>query len=489
MSVSVSSRERTVLFARTVTRWIIIVAATLIGYWSTWQQLASEIARGTGGGYVLLVPPFAVLAAEGVTRRRGGELPIHDRQTDCIVGGIVVAMALGMKALLVPRYGTSYQLMHLDVLSAWVFVLGGCVLLFGLRTASRYWPVWAMLLLTSPLVYRAVLVQIGGTKFAAGILTLLLAAGAITVAVGRTRRRAVLGFGATVALGFVPLGYLTATYPDARIGVFQLVPAGAAALVVGAGFYLQRHRGVAPRTVPPNPVRAGEVARTAPVLGVVAAVLAAVPLPDQKLTPVSPGPPPAAVARQVTPPGWYQLEGLDYSWPRRYFGSTAVLHRQMLRALEPRSEWDRLERPRTVAVQTLQVRRASVFELYPVETNYHLGGARVSPKIRVQLGHGVEADFFTVVDDELLLTWSLMSFVWERGPVQAQRVSLLTVDNHELDAPFPQPSPNMASNARSLLSVFLRGNTSVEDSASEYKDLEMLIDVGRELVEAQWRAS
>ncbi|MDX5452302.1 MAG: hypothetical protein LPK27_06045, partial [Rhodococcus sp. (in: high G+C Gram-positive bacteria)] len=74
-----------------------------------------------------------------------------------------------------------------------------------------------------------------------------------------------------------------------------------------------------------------------------------------------------------------------------------------------------------------------------------------------------------------------------RGDALAQRVSLLTVDNHELDAPFPQPTPNMASNARALRSVFLRGRASVEDSDPEYKDLDMLTEVGRELVEAQWR--
>ena len=45
----------------------------------------------------------------------------------------------------------------------------------------------------------------------------------------------------------------------------------------------------------------------------------------------------------------------------------------------------------------------------------------------------------------------------------------------------------MASNASALLSVFLRGRASVEDSDPEYKDLDMLTEVGRELVEAQWR--
>ncbi|TWH08901.1 hypothetical protein L618_006600000010 [Rhodococcus rhodochrous J45] len=79
---------------------------------------------------------------------------------------------------------------------------------------------------------------------------------------------------------------------------------------------------------------------------------------------------------------------------------------------------------------------------------------------------------------ELLLTWRSMSVVCEWSPVPAQRVGLLTAENHELDAPVPQPSPNMAPDARSLLSVFLRGNTSDEDISWEYKDLKLLAASG-----------
>ncbi|MHC3369702.1 archaeosortase/exosortase family protein [Rhodococcus aetherivorans] len=254
---TVTTAERAALFAHTSARWTVIVAATVLGYWSTWEQLLTEISRGTGGGYVLLVPPFAVLAAEGVTRRRRGELPIHDRQTDRIVGGAVLLIALAVKWLLLPRYGPNYQMMHLDVLSAWTFVIGACVLLFGLRVASRYWPVWLLLLGTSPLFYRAVLVQLGGTKFAAGFLMVLLGAIAIAVAVGRTRRRALIGFSATMLLGLALLFAVTTRYPDARVAVAQIVPSGTAALVVGGAFYLYRYRGLAPRTLPRTRCRRG----------------------------------------------------------------------------------------------------------------------------------------------------------------------------------------------------------------------------------------
>ena len=67
----------------------------------------------------------------------------------------------------------------------------------------------------------------------------------------------------------------------------------------------------------------------------------------------------------------------------------------------------------------------------------------------------------------------------------AQRVSLISVDNHEPDAYFPEPKPSMASNGSHTLAVLLRGEPSTEDTESEYKDLDMLEALARLLVEAQ----
>lgn len=111
----------------------------------------------------------------------------------------------------------------------------------------------------------------------------------------------------------------------------------------------------------------------------------------------------------------------------------------------------------------------------------------MSAKSYIDLGHGVTAEYFTVVDDDLLVTWNLLSFVWTRADDMAQRVSLLTVDNHEFDAEFPQPEPNSVANIRTLLRVLLRGNAAVSDTAPEDKDREMLTEIGRDLVETQWR--
>ena len=485
---SFTERFFTNAMLHTANRWIVIVAATLIGFHSTWLQLIEEIRTGTTGGYVLIVPPLVAVVAIGVTRRRRNELPIHDRQTDIITSVLLLLIALAIKGLLMPRYATNYQVMHLDVLAAWVFVCGACVAMFGLRVTAAYWEAWMMLFLSSPVVYRIVLIEFGGTKLAAGQITLVLAASAIGLATRRTRARGFFYGSTTFVTGLMVLIVIDQRWPDAPIAVSQYVPSVIATVVVGSGVYLWTFRGLAPRTLPPNPVSIPQAVRGAMCIAVAALLAALLPLPDQRLTPVSAGPPYSGTASQVVPPGWVQLSSVDYDWPRAYFRQGSVLRRQMLRAEEPNPEWDRLLRPRTVAVQTLQVRRVGSFAVYPTESMYALGKSRVSPKEYVDLGRGVTAEYFTVVDDTLLLTWSLLSFVWTRSDTVAQRVSLLTVDNHELDAPFPQPEPNTVANARTLMRVLLRGNGTVEDTDPEYKDRSMLIDVGRELVEAQWQA-
>ncbi|HET8994390.1 MAG TPA: archaeosortase/exosortase family protein [Rhodococcus sp. (in: high G+C Gram-positive bacteria)] len=473
-------------FVRTSVRWVMIVAATLVAFHSTWLKLFYELRAGTTGGFVLIVPPLAALVAVGITHRRRNELPIHDRQTDTIVATLLLAVSLAIKALLMPRYAPTYQLMHLDVLAAWVFVCGACVAMFGLRTTSRYWLAWLMLFLTSPILYRLLLVQLGGTKFAAGILTLLLAAAAAGLATRTSHTRGLIVGVLTFTIGVAALTAISVLQPGAPIGLFQYAPT-LAALLVGAGAYLLRFRGPAPRALPPNPVKPAQAASAALYIVPVSLALAFVPLPDQGLTPVSPGPPPSGTITQAVPRGWNQINSVDYDWPRSYFGNTALLRRQTIRADDSRADWDALLRPRTVALQTLQVRRSGVLEVYPTQTMYNIGSARVSAKSYIDLGHGVTAEYFTVVDDDLLVTWNLLSFVWTRADDMAQRVSLLTVDNHEFDAEFPQPEPNSVANIRTLLRVLLRGNAAVSDTAPEDKDREMLTEIGRDLVETQWR--
>lgn len=462
-------------------RWGTLLVVTVVAFHATLERIVDEVRSGAGNGFMLILPLFAAFAAWGLTRRRRDELPIHDRQSDWITGTAVLVVAFAVRALLTPRYGDQYLIMHLDVLALWVFLLGGCILLFGLRGTFRYWPVWLVLLLGSPLMVRLVVSAAGGYLFASGAVLTVLAAVCIGIACGRTLQRGLAAAGATIALGWT-VGAVLPWFPVPAITV-EIVPPVLAAAVVGAVF-LELSR-TAPTQDRTNPVSARAALGAVAVLLPAALVVAVLPLPGRSGPGLADGPPATGNPGIVVPAGWRETAVVDYDWQQRFYGRTATLRRQMLRATEPDPAWDELSRPRSAAVQTLTVENPALFEVFPLESSFDLSRARKGSTRAVDLGHGVEAEYFTVVDDDLLLTWSILSFIWTRGS-EAQRIAVLTVDNHEHNAVFPDPEPNMASNLGRLLTVFLRGGGAVADTGSEDKDMDLLSTLGRAIVEAQW---
>ncbi|MFC9438300.1 archaeosortase/exosortase family protein, partial [Nocardia sp. NPDC057030] len=216
---------------RIAARIVLILLATAAAFWTTWVRLVHDTWTGSSIGFVFVLPVLAVFSAIGLTLRRGAELPIHDRQTDLIVGLIGLGLSACTLGLLTPRYRYLYEMLHLDLLAAWLFVLSACVLLFGLRPVTRYWPCWLLLLAAFPPPYRAMRVIIGGGSVPAGATMLLFAAFAAAIAVGRTRTRAWVGAGLAFAVGCVVLVALRIWWPTARVLVYQAIPSVVAVLV------------------------------------------------------------------------------------------------------------------------------------------------------------------------------------------------------------------------------------------------------------------
>ena len=482
-----SIRAESGIVPRLTVRWLMIAAATIFAFWPTWNNLWRSTVDGTAIGFVFVLPLLCVVTAVGTDLRRGPELPIHDRETDKIVGGIGLLVALGMQALLMPRFAENYELMHIDVLSAWIFVWGAAVLMFGLRPVNRYWLIWLAPMVLSPLFYRTLATELGGTRFAYSVIMVFVASAATTIAVSRTWKRGFVAFLVSTSVGTALVYYLSHQYPTVPLFIVQLFPTVGVALLVGAIFYLYERRG---KSLKPfdrplrNPSTKSSNWTIVFVFGV-AILMFLTPLPKEQSLTISQGPPATADPRLVVPAGWSQLSTEEFDWPRRYFGSTSTLTRQTIRADTPNPAWDALMRPRTVQMDVLQVRRPTTLAVYPSSSTYELQNARVSPTVQVELTRGVTAEMYTIVDDNLLLTWSNLNFIWTRGDGAAQRVSLITVDNHEPDAYFPEPSPSMASNGSNTLALLLRGKSSTEDNESQYKDLGMLEAVGRLIVEAQ----
>ncbi|MFN7244909.1 MAG: hypothetical protein ACK4M5_16925, partial [Dietzia cercidiphylli] len=363
-----------------IARWVLLVVLAGAGFLRTWIRIVEEVVAGSGSEVFLAAPIGAVLTAVAFHLLRRPELPIHDRQSDKISGTIILAIALMIQWLVLPRYTDSYVLLHLDFVAAWLFLLGGSVFLFGLRRTFRYWPAWLLLTVATPGALRLLVFALGGSQGAQ------VAVMALVVLVG----------------------------PIAILG-----PGAIRRLIRGSGAGHRRRPGGPPRkelVVSPR-----EAWRSAPLIIVVGVLLGLAPLPQSLGERVAEGPPSPPGTGQVVPPEWRELVSIDYDWAEQMFGPTATLKRQMIRSSTPRADWDPLLRPRVAAVQTTTVPNAGVLEVFPLEMSYDLSSARVSPPVLVDLGHSVTARYRTVIDDSNLLTWSLLSFVWQRSDDRVQR--------------------------------------------------------------------
>lgn len=468
-------------------RWAVLLGCVVLAFFPTWVRLAEEAADGAITTYIFVLPVLAAVAAQGVARRRSGELPIHDRQTDIIVGGLALLAAVAIKALWLPRYVEQYELAHLDVLAGLIFFLGGAILVFGLRPVGRFWSVWLLLLALSPLTYRMAAITVGGSRFAYGAVLVVLAGAAGAIAVGRTRRRGWLGFFSTVAAGFAVLAMMLLWWPSVHIAWLQLISTAGASALVAFGFYFAARRGKSKSllTGAVSPVTAKRSWSSLVIVVVAAAILFVVPLPERTAISSTPGPPGAPSAPLAIPAGWSQTDRQTFDWVRSYFGRTATLTRQTIRADEGNPSWDIESRPRTVVVDVLSTANRASLAVYPESTLYRLTNTRTSATLPVKLGHDVVGELYTSVSDQLLLTWTKLVFTWVRSDV-TQRVTVISVDNHEPGAVFPIPTPAMASNLGTSLATFLRGNTIAVDNNPDYKDRELLTAFGIDLVDAQW---
>lgn len=468
-------------------RWVVLVGCLVLAFFPTWVRLAREVADGAITAYIFVLPLLALVAAQGVARRRADELPIHDRQTDHIVGGMALLAAIAIKALWLPRYADQYELAHLDVLAALTFFFGGAILMFGLRPVGRFWSVWLLLLALSPFGYRLVAISFGGGQFAYAAVMVILAGIAGAIAVGRARSRGWLGLACTVLPGFAVAATMSTLWPQIAIVWLQLVPTVGAASVTGFVFYLAARRG---RSDERRPRRISTpTAKWSPSSKIVAigaaAILAVVPLPDRAGLASVAGPP-GSVSNSLEPPVGFTRTGTEqFDWVRAFFGTQSSLVRQTMRADDGNPAWDVRSRPRTVVVDVLSTTDRASLAVFPESTLYRLSNTRTSRTLTIDLGRGVTGSLYTSVSDALLLTWTKLVFHWDRGSY-TQRVTIISVDNHDEDAAFPQPMPSMTSNLGTSVGAFLRGNAISIDDDPEYKDRDLLGTFGTGLVRQQW---
>ena len=482
---SAGPRERLLPVPRALLRWALIVGLTVLAFRQSLLSLVDGTRAGSLIGYVWLLVGALLVAGIAISRQQRNELPIHDRQTDVIVGGLGMLMALMVHGILLQRYSQYYLLLRIDLIALWFFVISSSILLFGLRPLARFAWVWTLPLFMLPLAYQVTVILFGGSRVAAGAATLLVSSAATAIAVGRNRIRALVGAVMCWTVGLVLLAGMAVMAPQAPLLAFQVMPAGLSMLLVCSGLFLQARRGVTKRPLQRSirPLAAGQVWAAIPVVVAVAVLLSLV-------SPPKPGDAPTWVSGATfgvplaVPVGWHVTEKTDYSWVRRLHGRDATLIRQRFVADVGDPRWDKYGRPRTLMVDSTSTWRPISLQEFPATVLYDESSSRLSPPKSVDLGHGVKGELYSVVDDKLLVTFGMLIWTW-RTEGSEQRVVVSSVDNHEEDAPFPTPTGGLAPTLRTMFSVLFRGNAVTLNREPTEKDFELLTGFGRALVDAQ----
>jgi hypothetical protein len=224
---------------RLLLRWALITVLTVVAFRASIASLVQTTRGGGLGGFVWTVVVVGILVALGISRWHRTELPIHDRQTDVIVGTMGLVLALLIQWVLLARYALYFHLLRLDLVAMWLYVLSASIVLFGLRPVTRFAWVWGMvLLLVFPLPYHLLVIVLGGGRVAAGAGTLVISGVGTGIALGRNFRRGLTGSLVAWVFGGAVLLVMTISFYDAPLLAFQLIPAVTTMCVVGGGFFL-----------------------------------------------------------------------------------------------------------------------------------------------------------------------------------------------------------------------------------------------------------
>ena len=470
---------------RAALRCSFIAALTLLAFHESLLSMIASTRAGGLIGYYWLMLLAVVYATVAIARRQQIELPIYDRQTDIIVGSLVLLLAILVQCVLLERYSLYFLLLRIDLFAMGAFVLGSSIVLFGLRPVSRFAWVWTLPLLMVPLAYQIAVIVFGGTKTAAGVATVLIASVATAIAVGRTRRRSVIGAVIALGIGLAFLAVMAVNTPNAPRLAFQMGPATLAMFIAGGGLYLHARRGRPKRFLERGirPLATRQVWAGVPLVFAVAVALSLVHLPKAGIAPawvdgMTFGPPLTA------PPGWHVTAEREYPWVRRFHGQRANLIRQRVVADTGDPRWDTLGQPRTVMIDTTNTWRPISLEVFPATIPYDESSSRISNPRLINLGHGITGTLVNVVNDKLFMSSDVLIWIW-RNQDSAQRVMLISVDNHDADAQFPEPGGGFGATLRTMLEVLLRGNVVTSDREPAFKDAGLLTEFGRALVNTQ----
>jgi len=470
-------------------RWLVLVVASLVAFRSSIASILNSVSQDLELSYVPVVVIYAIFAAAATVRAGRPRIEIHDRETDVIVGGITLVLAVVATSLLAPTLSTGYRMWRVDLLMMWIFIGSAGVLLFGLRRVFQYRWAWATLGLIWPLPSRLVRYVLGdgSLRWGAGVQLLVI----ILLLIGGRRpgeRRWFVApvLGAAAGAPFILLN-------SDRVSFLVVVPA-LVAMTVGGSMWVWGCRDQRPYGIAAPAVAAPRFG--ALMIMVVAGIATVVipPLPPLQEPAALPATGPHRQPGSLIPAGWRQIDRQDFPDQSTYFGVNASWVRYKVQALGPRTGPEAVDtegRHREMVIDVLTTEKPHSFDLFPIGTTYPISRLELSPATRVDLGDGVTGQLYAAVDPQKLLAWSMLTFTISLpadravthpdpdGPaVLAQRITLLLVDDHRPGAEFPKPEHALLDSFRAVLTSVLRGQAQVQ--VPQIKNADLLETAGRQ---------
>jgi hypothetical protein len=468
-------------------RWAVLALATVAGFHQTLISIVTQTYNGDPLAYLLLLPLWGAVLVFGTQLQRKQELPIHDRQIDWILAVGLGAFILMLDELLRPRLGATAELVRIDIFALLLFLMTGCILLFGTRTTGRYWATWAFLIACWPLVYRLVGAALGGTADTYGLLNVGLTTLAVVIASARHATRRLRNGGCAAITGVLVLAVSSRALPPVAI---EIVPS-ILALAVAVAVELRQNRpqlmqgtGMSgPNEAVKKPILAGVAVLVSGAILSTFSQFAPIGVSPQSLTTVGPG----WTTSAVVPAGWKTTGSHTFNWTASYFGLNSTWNRyQFVPAVAGQVK-------QRIVVDALTATEVGPLGTYPAISCYKLSVPYLQSPSLISLGSGVQATLFyansSAAPSPVQAQWVFLTWTWKvivHSRITYQRLTVLTLDGASEVAGFPVPTaPSASGNVRSTFSDILRGASNPESPSPTNVTISRLVSAARSVVQHQ----
>lgn len=459
-------------------RGLFALTCVFIGFLDTFRYMAHSLRVGAGN-YSTLVILMAIVLFVGLDRKRARALNIHDREVDYIIGGMAVIIALTVKGQLLPRFEEWGPLLRLDLLTALIFAFGVSGLVYGMRSTLHFGPGWILLFSYNSAIHLMISVGLGGGFWGPAMANVIGLSLALMVASNRDVVQSIY-FG---LMNFVFGCALVFTFWLLTDGskYFTLVPAIVATISV---VFLSSRGQLWQWRIRRRMPTVEKVLPAALVSVLATGILVYLPTPSfERLSEtVQAGPGLPSGIGVSAPLGW-DIEGAQsFDWAGRYFGPDSSLLRQTLNARYVNEAWDKDGLKRTVVVDTLRATQPFQALAFGDEALYSTLSGRKSDVQQIDLGYGITAHAYTVLDETIFLTYTKLVFEWQRENDVVEKITVIAVDDHREEAIFPELAPSATQMFIQIATILLRGNMATTNNNTEIKDLDLVQQVGRQIV-------